>query len=215
VKGGSIGNPDLTAEKSWSYEIGSDLNLKDFKINTTAFYRNQIALIDFVNTPYSEIPRNTNLSPTGTFNYAKNIKTVNTRGIEIEANYSKQISKSFKMSLSASISIIDSKTSDSIPSYYILSHAKKIIQQTLILNYKNLQASFNSIYKERNTQAASKINAAIDKSYWLGNLKLQYGINKANIFIIVNNIGDIKYSDLLGSQMPGSWVTGGFSVNID
>ena len=215
VKGGSIGNPDLLAEKSWSYEIGSDLNLKEIKINTTAFYRNQTSLIDFVNTPYSEIPRNTNLSSTGTFNYAKNIKTVNTRGIEIEANYSKVFSKSFKMSLSASMSIIDSKTSDSIPSYYILSHAKKIIQQTLILNYKNLQASFNSIYKERTTQAASKINAAIDKSYWLCNMKLQYGINKANIFIAINNIGDVKYSDLLGSQMPGSWLSGGFSVNID
>ena len=113
------------------------------------------------------------------------------------------------------MSIIDSKTSDSIPSYYILSHAKKIIQQALILNYKNLQASFNSIYKERTTQSASKINAAIDKSYWLCNMKLQYGINKGNIFISINNIGDIKYSDLLGSQMPGSWLSGGFSVNID
>jgi iron complex outermembrane receptor protein len=215
VKGGSVGNPDLMAEKSWSYEVGSDFNLKELKINTTAFYRNQTSLIDFVNTPYSEIPRNTNLSPTGTFNYAKNIKTVNTRGIEIEANYSKVIKKSFKISLSASMSIIDSKTSDSIPSYYILSHAKKIIQQTLILNYKNIQASFNSIYKERSTQAASKINATLEKSYWLCNLKMQYGINKANIFITINNIGDIKYSDLLGSQMPGSWLTGGFSVNID
>lgn len=215
VKGGSIGNPNLMAEKSWSYEIGTDLIIKEIKINTTAFYRNQTALIDFVNTPYSEIPRNINLSPTGNFNYAKNIKTVNTRGIEIEANYSKVFNKSFKMSLSASMSIIDSKTSDSIPSYYILSHAKKIIQQTLILNYKNLQASFNSIYKERTTQSASKINAAIEKSYWLCNLKLQYGINKANVFVSVNNIGDVKYSDLLGSQMPGSWVTGGFLVNID
>jgi len=203
------------AEKSWSYEIGSDINLNELKINTTAFYRNQTSLIDFVNTPYSEIPRNTNLSPTGTFNYAKNIKTVNTRGIEIEANYSKVFNRSFKMSLSASMSIIDSKTSDSIPSYYILSHAKKIIQQTLILNYKNTQFSFNSIYKERTTQDASKINAAIDKSYWLCNMKLQYGINKANIFVAINNIGDIKYSDLLGSQMPGSWLSGGFSVNID
>ncbi len=215
VKSGSIGNPDLVAEKSWSYEIGGDYVLADFKLSATGFYRNQTALIDFVNTTYNNIPRNQNLDVNGNYAFAKNIKTVNTRGIEIEANYSKKICTNFDITVLASASFLDSKTSDAIPSYYILSHANKLLQQTVLLHYKSIQASFNSIYKERSIQQAAAINAINGKSYWLSNMKLQYGINNANVFFSLNNIGNIRYSDLLGSWMPGRWLSGGFSVNIN
>ena len=74
VTGGSIGNPDLKAETSFSYEAGADFfGRKNMRISTTLFRRNFSDLIDFVTTPYAEMPRKDNLSPTGTFELAKNI----------------------------------------------------------------------------------------------------------------------------------------------
>ena len=40
VSGGSIGNPDLSAEKSWNFEIGTTANvLPNLLLNGTVFYR--------------------------------------------------------------------------------------------------------------------------------------------------------------------------------
>lgn len=51
VTGGSIGNPDLTAEKSWSYEAGASYQWRNnFSVSGTWFYRNQNDVIDWVST---------------------------------------------------------------------------------------------------------------------------------------------------------------------
>ena len=49
---GTIGNPDLNTENSWSYEAGADAFLDShFKISLTGFYRDQSNVIDYVPTP--------------------------------------------------------------------------------------------------------------------------------------------------------------------
>ncbi len=213
VRGGSIGNPDLTAEKSLSYEVGMDFSSKHFRISGTSFYRDQNQLIDFVNTAFKEIPRNQNLDSNGQFSFAKNIKSVNTKGLEFEINYFLKLKK-MNFSFNNAFLLLDSKTSDSIPSYYILSHAKLLIQQRINLTYNKTDINITSVYKERNPQTASSINAITSRSYWLMNLKIQHHLNKFCAFIGVNNIGDINYSDLLGSKMPGRWTSGGISFKF-
>lgn len=213
VKGGSIGNPDLTAEKSWNYETGIDYSSKHFKCSASGFYRNQNELIDFVNTAFKDIPRNLNLDSNGKFAFAKNIKTVNTTGAEFEVNYSFRI-KSLSISFNNSALILDSKSSDSVPSYYILSHAKFLLQQTLIFKYNKTEICVSSLYKKRNAQSASAINAYCSPSYWLANFKIQRYFSKASVFISSTNIGDINYSDLLGSKMPGRWTSCGLTIKL-
>ncbi|MEO7048359.1 MAG: TonB-dependent receptor, partial [Ferruginibacter sp.] len=212
VSSGSIGNPDLKAERSWSYEAGADYLLPHFKISSAVFYRNQHNVIDFVTTPYADMPRKVNLSPTGTYALAENLKKVNTTGFEIEMTYTHSFCASSNLYANAAATFLHSTSSDAAPSFYIISHAKTLLQQTIIYNIKNFGISFTSIYKERMPQNAPGIKAFITKDYWLVNTKIEYRYKIATAFIAVNNIGNIQYSDLLGSKMPGSWTTGGISL---
>jgi vitamin B12 transporter len=215
VNGGSIGNPDLTAEKSWSYEAGADLLLKKIKISATYFYRDQNDIIDWITTPYAQMPRKSNLNPAGTFALSKNIKEVNTSGIELETSYSHSFSDGHSIYVNLGATFLSSKSSDATPSFYIVSHAKTLIQSSLIYTIRNITISTNSIYKERNGQKASGINAEISKNYFMMNGRLQYAFSKkVNAFASTTNLGNISYSDLLGSRMPGRWTTAGVNVKL-
>ncbi|MEP6713717.1 MAG: TonB-dependent receptor [Ferruginibacter sp.] len=214
VANGTIGNPDLTAEKSWSYEAGADLLLPHFKIGAAYFYRNQYDVIDYVPTPYSAIPRKINLSPAGTYAFAQNLKKVTTSGVEVELNYNHHFSETHTLFINAAATFLHSVSPEATPSFYIISHAKTLLQQTVVYNIKKISISFTSIYKQRMPQQAAAIKAAIEKAYWLVNTKLGYSYRIATAFVAINNIGNIQYSDLLGSKMPGSWTTAGLAVSF-
>lgn len=212
VTGGSIGNPDLEAERSWSYEAGADLYLKKWKISAAWFYRDQNNVIDYVATPYADMPRKENLVPNGSYALAKNIKAVNTSGLELELSYQQKINEHSQLYVNAAATFLKSSSTDAVPSFYIISHARTLIQQSVVYNFKKLNVAVTSIYKERNRAQAPGINAFVSPNYWLVNVKTAYQINRFNVFVAVNNVGNIRYSDLLGSKMPQSWTTAGVNL---
>ncbi len=213
VKSGSIGNPDLTAEKSWSYEAGATARLGNyFKLSATAFYRNQNDVIDWTTTKYADMPRQNNLDVAGTYALAKNIKEVKTKGVEVELTFQKMITAHHNLYVNVGATFMSSASNDSIPSFYIIAHAKTLVQGTLMYSYRKISLSLNALYKERNVLLAKGINAEITSSYFLMNARLGFQFNKHwSVFASCNNIGDITYSDLLGSKMPQRWLTGGAS----
>lgn len=211
VKGGNIGNPDLTAEKSWSYEVGATARLGDYlKLNATGFYRNQNDVIDWTTTSYADMPRKSNLDTGSSYALAKNIKEVQTKGLEIELSFQKTIAGSHSLYANVGATFLRSNSNDSIPSFYIIAHAKTLVQGTVLYAYKKISLSVNAIYKERTALEAKGINAGISPSYFLVNARLGFRFNKNwSVFASCNNIGDVSYSDLLGSKMPQRWLTGG------
>lgn len=216
VASGSIGNPNLEAERSFSYEAGGDLFLNVFKFSVTAFKRDQKNVIDYVPTPYNEMPRKINLSPTGSYALAKNIATVNTSGLETDIQFDKQINTSQKLSASVGLTILNSKSSDTIPSFYISSHAKFMSNFSVLYENKFFSISANGIYKKRNMRSSSAINALISPDYFLLNTKAEIFILKnASVFFEADNVFNKNYSDLLGSQMPGRWLIGGIKFAFD
>ena len=216
VSGGSIGNPNLTTENGWNYEAGADIILSNsFKAAVTGFYRDQNNVIDFVTTPYSAMPRKQNLSPTGSYALAQNVKKVNTAGIEAEIMYQKSFAANQHLYVNAGITLLHSTSTDAVPSFYIISHAKTLVQSTIMYQYKKFSLATNLIYKDRLANTASAINATITKDYFLVNAKLAYQVCKnTSSFISGNNLTNIAYSDLLGSTMPRRWMTGGFTINL-
>ena len=214
VRSGSIGNPDLEVEQSQHLELGADYRKKRFRVSTTVFFRDQQQVIDFVPTPYSQMPRKINLDSNGTYALARNVKTVETLGWELDACYQLVSANGWQVTVNASLLWLDSKTSDSIPSFYILSHAKWLVQPALSLSKNKWSLHINSLYKERTRRTASAIGATVNRSYWLVNAQLQYKLNQTTFSAQVLNVGNIQYSDILGSRMPGRWVTAGLSVNL-
>lgn len=212
VRSGSIGNPDLTAERSISYEAGADWFVKEYlKISATFFQRFQKRLIDFSTTAYSEMPRKVNLDPNGVYALAKNIAEVNTSGFETDIQYTRAIAEKQQLTGNIGLVWLDSKSSDAAPSFYISSHAKFLTNFSVIYQCHNFSLSINGLYKKRNERAASSINTAVSPDYFLMNAKMQYAfLNKRfSAYLQMDNVFNRKYSDLLGSIMPGRWFMGG------
>ncbi len=212
VRGGSIGNPDLSAETSWNVEIGATATvMPNVIVNSTLFYRTQNDVIDWVTTNYADMPRKENLLSNGSYALAKNIQELTTRGMEINLQYHKALPKQL-LDIQAGLSLLHSESNSPTPSFYIISHAKLLVQSSIAYRYKNWQCSVQLLYKERNTLEAPAIRANISKDYFVANARLGFQISKRlGIYIQCNNVLDNIYSDLLGSQMPGRWISMGIS----
>ncbi len=217
VTGGSVGNPELVAERSSSYEAGADLNLnKTFRVSFSGFLRNQSDVIDYVPTPYAQMPRKVNLSPTGTFALATNVEEVRTKGLELDVQYAKAITSHRQLYATLGLLLMKSESNTPTSSFYISSHARMLANFNLNYTCRNLAIAINGIYKQRAAQSANAINAAISKEYFVTNLKVSGFTDKGtySVFAAVDNLFDKSYSDLLGSRMPGRFVKAGLGFRI-
>ena len=218
VANGRIGNPDLEAENSWSYEAGADYFLNnELKLSGSFFKRHHKELIDYVPTPYSEMPRKVNLSPTGTYALAKNISKVNTTGVETELQYVKRLENRQQIWATLGLVWLESKSSEATPSFYINSHARFFTNFNVQYIIKRFSFVVNGIYKNRTPQtAASPAIAKVTEEYFLLNAKIEAMIvqSKLSAFVQADNVFDREYADLLGAQMPGRWLMGGIKISL-
>ena len=217
VTSGSIGNPNLNAEQSFSFEFGADYWVKNnWKFTASWFQRNQTDLIDFVTAPYNEISNNSNLIPTGSYAYAKNISKVNTAGLELTTQFTKSW-KNQQLFSTLGLLWMHSRSADaaSKTSFYINSHATFLLNYNVQYSYKAFTIALNGLYKERAEATASGINATVTPNYFLLNAKTSYALCKkrCSIFIQANNLLDKSYSDLLGTPMPNRWLMCGVQLN--
>jgi len=217
VASGRIGNSDLAAERSFSYELGADYLLNNqLKLSATYFQRNHNDLIDYVVTPYAQMPRQTNLVAGGSYALAKNISSVNTSGIEVDAQVIKKLSAQDQLLISAGLLWLQSKSSEAQPSFYISSHAKWLANFNATYSHKWLVLSANGLYKVRQPQEVAAIHASVTKDYFVLNAKAEAFVYKKKWSLVAqaDNIFDRQYSDLLGAPMPGRWLMGGFAVKF-
>ena len=217
VTSGRIGNPDLEAERSFSYELGTDLfATPNLKIAATYFQRNHDDLIDYVTTPYANMPRKSNLSPTGTYALAKNISEVNTKGFETDIQFIKEMSSNQRLYTIVGFTWLESKSTEATPSFYVSSHARLLTNFSIEYAMPRFSFGFNGIYKSRTPQISTPIKAEVTKSYFLLNAKAEGFIvkQKLSLFAQVDNLFDKAYSDLLGTPMPGRWLMGGLKLSL-
>lgn len=217
VSSGSIGNPDLKAETSWSYELGLDLVANQhWRLSNTLFQRNQSGVIDWTPTPYDQMPRKTNLVSTGTYALASNVAKVNVIGWETDLRYLNQWANGKKLMATTGLVWLDSKTFEAAPSFYLSSHAKLLINGSLLYGTKFWQLSGNAVYKLRTAASSSAIGAELSENYFLVNAKFQVFVMKQKLgcYLQADNLFNIAYSDLLGSVMPGRWVSAGIQVQL-
>ncbi|HQR92369.1 MAG: TonB-dependent receptor [Bacteroidetes bacterium 24-39-8] len=217
VTSGSIGNPDLKAETSFSYEFGVEVIVNShWRISNTLFQRNQSGVIDWTPTPYHQMPRKSNLVATGSYALTSNIAKVNVTGWETDLKYLNQWSKGKRIMATAGLVWLDSKTFDAAPSFYLSSHAKLLVNSSLLYKTKYWQLSSNAIYKIRNAASSSAIAAELADNYFLLNAKFQVFLHQQKLacYLQADNLFNTSYSDLLGAVMPERWISIGIQLNL-
>jgi iron complex outermembrane receptor protein len=218
VSSGRIGNPDLKAERSFSYEAGADYFISNsLKLSGTFFQRYHKNLIDYVNTPYSEMPRKVNLSPTGTYALAENIAEVTTTGVETDLQYSKTLSTNSSLWANLGFTWLNSETDNGVPSLYLSTHAKYLTNFTVQYSHRAFSFSVNGLYKQRPAQpSANPAIAKVSTDYIVFNAKGEAFLLKKilSVFVEVDNIGNRTYTDLLGAPMPRRWFMGGIKISL-
>lgn len=207
--GRNLGNPDLIAEKSWSYELGADYYVtKEFKIVATGFYRAGSNLIDYVPTPGKDITNvSVSLAPEGTYLYSKNLTNVNTFGVEVEAWYSKKFESGNTLNLKVGYTGLESVNPKGVISKYVSAHAKHLINGNISTSISRFDFGVSGIYKMRETAYSNSLGVELAPLYFVANANLgvRFFEDKLNVNLEAINLFDIEYSDILGAQMPGRW----------
>lgn len=217
VTSGRIGNPALEAERAWNAEIGADYHFSPrFRISGSFFYRNHQHLIDWANTAYADMPRKDNLVPSGSYALARNVENIRTSGLELDFIYNEKTGPNSQLLALAGITWLRSRNDDPVPSLYISSHARFLLNYSIAWAVKRFNISLSGLYKERAEQISTPLNTKLTPSYFLMNARLgwQFAPTYGRIFLQTDNLFNTTYSDLLGSMMPGRWISGGIEIAL-
>jgi vitamin B12 transporter len=216
VSSGRIGNPDLVAEHSISYEAGLDYPLaKNYKFSATFFQRYHSMLIDYVPTPFADMPRQYNLSPSGSYALAKNIAKVNTTGVEVDMQVNRQLQPNQELWGSLGFTWLESKSSSATPSLYVSAHARWLANFNMQYRIQRFSFTVNGLYKNRKAQTATANIAKVTSDYFILNAKADMVlIKKLQVFAEADNLFNRNYTDVLGAQMPGRWLMGGIKITL-
>ncbi len=214
--GRSLGNPDLLAEEAWSQEIGLDYRgVRNLQFTVTAFSRQSSSLIDFVETPESEIEDIGSLQEGGSYFLATNVSEVTTNGFEIEVSYDKKWSEKNQFKIGLGYTFLNTTNEDDVISVYISSHARHLVTSNIYLQLDRFYLSLNSLYKDRPQQLAPEINSTLVENYFLHNAKVGMHVTQNfGVFAQVHNLGDIEYQNILGARMPGRWFKAGIHWSL-
>jgi len=214
--GRSLGNPDLLAEESWSYELGIDARLTSkLFLQTTLFTRESSQLIDYVATNSNDILNNANLAPGEVYFFASNISDVTTQGVELSLMNEFKVSERFNVKSSLGYTYVDSSNEEEVLSVYISSHAKHIANGYLRILNPRFTLNLNGLYKVRNARFAENIGQNLNEDYALFNVGFTHLlVENLDMSINVYNLFDTEYQNVLGAPMPGRWVTYGVKVTL-
>ncbi len=214
--GRNLGNPDLRAERSWSEEVGVDFKITDnWQLKTTAFFRQSDDLVDYVSTNESEIPNDENLQSGADYFFAQNISAVSTNGLEVESWYRKVMGDQRWLNWSLGYTYLNTTNAEDIISVYISSHARHLLNTSLSYRSKNWEYGLIGMYKNRDQRTATTINATLDPNYMVWNARVAYRLNdQFALNVMVHNLFDEQYSDILGAKMPNRWLMAGIKFDI-
>ena len=162
------------------------------------------------------MPRRENLVPTGSYALAKNIAEVTTTGFETDLQYSKNFTADRQFWATVGFTRLHSTSSDSVPSFYVSSHARYLANFNIRYSQGFMALALNGLYKNRTPQQAGSELAAVEADYFLLNAKAEASLfqKKLIAFIEADNLLNTKYSDLLGAAMPGRWLMTGLKITL-
>lgn len=197
-RGRSLGNPNLRAERSWSFEGGIDLfPAPDVALHATAFYRTTQDLIDYVK-----------LTPADTVWLARNLLEVRIPGVELDAALTPALG-AYRLRLAATYTWLDPDLGAVEPGVdlkYALTQARHLVQGSATLGRGPLSLGVQALWKDR----------LIGDSYGVVHAQVGYALYAGRQrFVLtaeVRNLFDKTYAEVFDAPMPGRWWLVGLRV---
>lgn len=183
------GNPNLKPENAVSAEIGYRFQKQSFLGKISGFLRDSDNSIDWSKQNANDIWR------------AENIGKIHTKGVEVELA---QHFNSFLKSYSVGYTFLESNYEQptGLLSRYVMENLKhQFVAKLEVFFLKKFTNQLIYRYNERVSTG----------SYQILDEKLSYDAKNYNIYIMVNNILNTKYTETFGVPMPGRWFHVGLS----
>ncbi|WP_226064553.1 TonB-dependent receptor plug domain-containing protein [Kaistella polysaccharea] len=186
------GNPDLKPENALSSEIGYRFQKNNFLGKVSVFNRNSENSIDWVKENANDIWR------------AENIGEITTNGLEVEVS---QRFNAFISSYSLGYTFIDSKAKE--PQNLISRYVMENLKHQFVAKVENrfLGKFTNQLIYRYNERVTTGSYQVLDE-------KLSYDYKNLNLYVLVNNITNTKYTETFGVPMPSRWFHIGFTYKI-
>jgi vitamin B12 transporter len=183
---GNLGNPNLRAERAWSFEAGTDLYLDGISLHATVFNRNARDLIDYARTDIGQ-----------PIFLAQNIASVKTRGLELDAEGSADLGR-FRVRYAGTYSWLDSALDvpDGLEYKYALIHARHIVQNNLYVHERRAGLGVRALWKD----------PMVGDSYFVVDVRGSYRIARdLAVTAEVRNVFDVAYAEVFEAPMPQRW----------
>lgn len=213
VRSGSIGNPNLSAEKSMNYEIGMDwVHNQLGKWSVSLFSRDSRDLIDWSLTAYADMPRKDNLVVNGNYFLAKNQNRITVSGLELDYILEKKWSEQNSVRIKTGLIWLNTESKQGPLSYYLSSAPKFLANFAAGIKLKNVDFNFTGLYKSRTAQANNPLLVPLSSQYFVMNARVNLHFNKVKhvVFLQADNLLNQTINDFVGTPLPGRWLQGGF-----
>lgn len=199
------GNSDLKPEKSSSFELGAKYESPGISFQLSGFYFEGKNMIDWVKERPEDLWQSANLTNVDKFGFEANL-TSRYKAIVFSLGF---------------LFMDQAKESSGWISNYVLDYLRyKLTASFSCPIYKNISADWQFRWQKREgsfTQYES-LKPAYEKQYpafALLDMKINWRLDKADIFLTANNLFDTSYYDLGNVPQPGLWITGGVSYRLE
>lgn len=184
----TIGSSDLSAEKSWNYQLGFEYKQEEFTTGLVLFLRQEHQMIDWVRADSTQKWQ------------ARNFTRDNVFGVEYSLH--KQINK--LLNFDARYSYTNKNINNQGYQYkYGPNYAQHLVSTVFGFNLPFGQQEIGFTYKKRPTR----------NGWLLMNAGLNYNLNKnLKIFLNSTNILNVEYQDIAGIPQSGRYLETGFRL---
>ncbi|MBA3901016.1 MAG: TonB-dependent receptor [Bacteroidetes bacterium] len=200
----NLGNPDLKPEEAITYEMGFKYIKSNFKAHVAGYNRFGKNIIDWVRVSDQEKWQSLNHT------------NVNSKGMELSAEY--LFKNSFIRNIKASYSYLDiDKESGEMLSSYVLDYMKhKVVMGLDNKIYKKISSSCRLVYQSREGQFFDFDNHVNSdyQAFALVDFRLYWNNQNITVFAEATNLLNSHYRDFGNVPQPGRWIKSGIAVRL-
>ena len=207
------GNPSLKPERSTTIEGGVKWNTDFLHLQTGYYHRVGKDLIDWVRESEDFLWE------------TRNLTEISSNGIEFIASLDvpAMIGQPFfirKINTNYAYNSLNKAQSDFLSNYVLDNLKHKLVLSVDHQIWKNLQASWNFRFQDRNGSYAqfedkAYVGEANYESFWLTDLKVYWKTERLQLSCSVANLFDQQYVDLGNIAQPGRWISFGLNYQIE